>query len=400
METKLYYQDPYIKEFQAAVVKQDKDEQGKNYVVLNQTAFYPTGGGQPHDTGMIGNRTVVNVEETGGEIRHYLNEQLSAEIDAPVSASIDWNRRFDHMQQHCGQHILSAAFEQLFNYQTIGFHLGNEIVTIDLDASELTKEEVLQAEALSNQIILENRPIEIKWVTEEELPLYRLRKETKVRENIRLVIIPEFDYNGCGGTHPNSTGEVMAIKIIDWERQRKRIRVQFVCGNRLLRQLDQKQDVLLRLTKQLNAPEKEMEQAVIRLVETSKSLEKSLEEKRSILLEYEAKEIIGNIRRQSGNMLVGELFRNRTIQELQKLARLITAENEAAVAFLVSENAGQLQFVCARGRARNESMKTIMAAGLTYINGKGGGNDEFAQGGGMTQVSGSRLLEYLLESLG
>ncbi|WP_313897576.1 alanyl-tRNA editing protein [Bacillus litorisediminis] len=161
------------------------------------------------------------MEDREGEIRHYLEKPIP-DISQPVIGQIDWDRRFDHMQQHAGQHILSAAFEELFHMKTVSFHLGTEVLTIDLDTSELTEDIALQAENLANQIILENRPIETKWVTEEEAKKYRLRKELSVTDQIRLVIIPDFDYNGCGGTHPSSTGQVGSIKILNWEKQRKK----------------------------------------------------------------------------------------------------------------------------------------------------------------------------------
>lgn len=393
MENKLYYQDAYIQSFSAQVLKQDKDEAGQWYVVLNQTAFYPTGGGQPHDIGTVDRIKVINVEEIAGEIRHYLEEPLPL-TDKEVRGDINWKRRFDHMQQHTGQHILSAAFEQLFNYQTVGFHLGNDKVTIDLETENLTDQEAKKAEELANQIILENRPIEVKWVTEEELSQYPLRKETKVKEDIRLVIIPDFDYNGCGGTHPKSTSEVSAIKILDWERQRKNIRLQFVCGHRVLQQLDEKQRVILQLTQLLNAPEDEMVKAVTRLLESGKSQEKLLEQTKETLLQYEAKKLINSNKEKK---LVTEIFHQRSIQELQKLARLITAENEKALVIFVSENEDKLQLVGARGEDREENMKSIIGKALTHINGKGGGNTAFAQGGGEALIPADQLLRLLLE---
>jgi alanyl-tRNA synthetase len=394
MEHKLYYQDAYIKSFITQPVKQELDEEGNWYVVLKETAFYPTGGGQPYDTGTIEGINVVKVEEQDGEIRHFLEEPL-ADINKEVFGAIDWERRFDHMQQHTGQHILSAAFEQLFDYHTVGFHLGSEIVTIDLETEELTEEEAALAEELSNQMILENRRIETKWVTEEELSQYPLRKETKVKENIRLVIIPDFDYNGCGGTHSQTTGEVQAIKILTWERQRKKVRVQFVCGNRVIKQLGQKQKVLLALTKLLNAPESDMEMAAQRLLDKNKTLEKALEQEHDQLLQYEAKELLTR----DNSEVVSAIFQNRSIQELQKLARMMTAEAEKALVLLVSENGDRLQLVCARGAVRTESMKALMGAVLPLINGKGGGNDAFAQGGGSALLSGRQLLEQLFQAL-
>lgn len=394
MVGKLYYQDAYIQSFTAKVVKQEQDGAGNWYIVLNQTAFYPTGGGQPHDLGTIEGQRIVNVEEIAGEIRHYLDRPLQ-DLGKEVSGIIHWERRLDHMQQHAGQHILSAAFDRLFAYKTVGFHLGNELLTIDLETENLREQEAKKAEELANQIILENRPIETKWVSEEELTQYSLRKETKVKEDIRLVIIPDFDDNGCGGTHPKATGEVSAIKILDWEKQKKKIRVQFVCGNRVIKQLDQKQKVLLELTKLLNAPEKEMAQAAQRLLENGKTTEKLLEHYQERLLQYEAKDLL---QKSEQKKFIGEFFQNRTIQELQKLARLITSEEETAIVFFVSQNENRLQLVCARGAAGTENMKKVIANALPLINGKGGGSDSFAQGGGEALMSGEQMLEHLLES--
>ena len=396
MRNRLFYQDSYIKSFTSKVVTKGNDKDGNYYIVLDQTAFYPTGGGQPHDMGTIENIKVLNVEEDEGQIRHYLENELDDGVSS-VYGAIDWERRFDHMQQHAGQHILSAAFEQLFGYKTIGFHLGNETVTIDLETDILSDSEALKVEELANQIILENRLIETKWVTEEELVNYNLRKETSVKEDIRLVIIPNFDYNGCGGTHPRATGEVQAIKILGWERQKKKIRVEFVCGYRVLKQLNQKNKVLIELTKLLNAPEKDMQQAVIRLIENSKSTQKELEQAREELLHYEARSLAQMSKNEAGYKITSEVFQNRSIQDLQKLARMILTEDEESIVLLVSENENRIQLVCARGTLDNISMKKLIGTALSLINGKGGGSDSFAQGGGEALISGKQILQHLQE---
>jgi alanyl-tRNA synthetase len=395
MQNKLYYQDAYIQDFSAKIVKQEKDSEGNLYAVLSQTAFYPTGGGQPCDLGTISDVKVVNVEEIDGEIRHYLTSPIEMS-DKEITGRIDWQRRFDHMQQHAGQHILSAAFDHLFQYRTVGFHLGNEIITIDLDTETLLEEEAAAAEELANQIILENRIIEAKWVDEAELSHYPLRKETKVKENIRLVIIPDFDYNGCGGTHPHSTSEVRAVKILDWEKQKKKVRVQFVCGDRVLAQFQQKQKVLLELTKLLSSPEKDMGTAVLRMLQTQKDLEKSLEDAREKLLSFEAEELLTDNSSLHEEKLVSRMFIGRTIQELQKLARLIISKEPLANVLFVSENEGRLQVVGARGQNASQNMKLLIADALKLINGKGGGNEAFAQGGGEALLSGEELLQNLL----
>ncbi|MEH7247466.1 DHHA1 domain-containing protein [Neobacillus niacini] len=395
MENKIFYQDPYIKSFTAQILTKGKDESGNNYIVLDQTAFYPTGGGQPHDVGTIENMKVINVEEVEGEIRHYLESEFD-HMSVSVNGVIDWDRRFDHMQQHAGQHILSAAFENLFEYKTVGFHLGNEILTIDLETEHLSEIEVEKAEQLANEIILENRIIDAKWVTEEELSRYPLRKATKVKDNIRLVIIPNFDYSGCGGTHPKATGEVQAIKILEWEKQKKKTRVQFVCGNRVIKQLNQKNKVLIELTKLLNSPEKDMPKSVIRLLENGKSIEKELEQTLEKVLYFEARSLLEHSQEKS---IVSEVFQNRTIQELQKLARIILTEDENAIVLFVSQNENMLQLVCARDSAEAISMKKVIGNALLMIKGKGGGSDSFAQGGGEALISADEMLQHLLDSI-
>ncbi|MBY0121221.1 alanine--tRNA ligase-related protein [Bacillus sp. S/N-304-OC-R1] len=396
MENKLYYKDPYMHTFRAHVLKQEIDEQGKQYVVLNETAFYPTGGGQPHDTGYIDDVKVIDVEEVNGEIRHYLEKEWQGSQNE-VQGQIDWARRFDFMQQHAGQHILTAAFVELFNIPTIGFHLGRETVTIDLDIDQLSESQVIEAEQLANKIVLEGRPIETKWVAEEELVNYQLRKELAVTENIRLVIIPDFDYNGCGGTHPKTTAEVGAIKILDWERQKNKIRVQFVCGGRVISQLHQKQKVIKELTDLLNAPELDLAAAAKKLIDSGKEREKSLEALQEVLLSYEAKELLNHAESTEKGKVICEVFQNRSIQELQKLGRSIAAESNEAVVFLANELNGKLQFVCARGSEVTSSMKKVSGALLGLINGKGGGSDQFAQGGGESLLSGEQLLQHAKE---
>lgn len=386
MTNKLYYEDPYLTTFTASIIKKEPE-----YVIISETAFYPTGGGQPCDIGSLNDISVVNVEIIDGEIRHFLAEPLDSQ-SIEVKGSINWRRRFDHMQQHAGQHILSAAFAELFQMQTVSFHLGKETATIDLDTTEVTEEQLKKVEELANQIILENRAIETKWVTEDELTQYKLRKATSIKEDIRLVIIPDFDYNACGGTHPSSTGQVGSIKILQTEKQKRHIRVEFVCGKRVLTQLDRKQNVLLSLISKLSSPEEKLVDTANNLLHTNKNLEKLLNEHKQELLKFEAKELL----KQSINDIVGVTFENRTIQDLQRLARFLVEESPSSLCVLVSHNEEKLQIVTTRGTNREESMKALLLQLLPLINGKGGGNDTLAQGGGEAALSSTELLNKAL----
>ncbi len=385
-----YYQDSMINQFTATVERIGIEDDGRAFVVLSNTAFYPTGGGQPHDTGYINNIRVTDVDKIEDEIRHYI-EGDSSSLHGEVAGKLDWDRRFDHMQQHCGQHILSATFVELFNFATVSFHLGTEIVTIDLNTDLVTEEQLVLAEKRANEIILENRPIETKWVTKEQLSQYPIRKDVTVDEDIRLVIIPDFDYNGCGGTHPTTTGKVCLLKIMGIEKMKKNIRVSFVCGNRVLKQLAMRKKVLSEVARNLSVPEEDAALALQKVMKDAKTTEKALDEAQDSLLVYEARELAST----NDNHIVASSFENRSVQALQKLARAIITENSDFVALLVSENEGKLQFVASRGTNVNINMKEIASKVLPYINGKGGGNDTLVQGGGEKVISAETLLNEM-----
>lgn len=393
LKNRLYYEDAYRKQFSTNVIKESQDTEGNPYVVLENTAFYPTGGGQPHDTGSLNGIHVVNVEEQDGEIRHFIKEKLNCEDE--VKGEIDWERRFDHMQQHAGQHILTAAFVELFDFPTVSFHLGREIVSIDIDVESITTRQLNAAELLANDIILENRPIESKWITEDELIDYSLRKDVSVSDEIRLVIIPNCDTNGCGGTHPSSTGQVQLIKILHTEKQKQKTRVHFVCGGRVLQQLEQKNLELTTASKLLSVPEVGVSIALEKLLETNHSQEKMLKELKELILAYEAKTLL-TIQEHG---IIKAVYDNRSAQELQKLARVLVTETEDVYIFLVSENEHQLQFVAARGPSNSISMKQVSAKVLPLIDGKGGGSDAFVQGAGKSLISAIELLKVMQESL-
>lgn len=398
MTEKLYYQDVYQKDFTAQGLYQKQDEAGNWFVVLSETTFYPTGGGQPHDTGTLNGELVTNVEEVDGEIRHYVEKKLD-QIEE-IKGIIDWNRRFNHMQQHSGQHILTAAFVELFGFETVSFHLGQETATIDITTNALTEDILQKVEQRANEIILENRPIETTWVTKEEALQYNLRKKLSVTENIRLVIIPDYDYNGCGGTHPTTTGQVSSLKILDWEKQKDNVRVQFICGNRVLRHLHFKHTTTTELSRMLSVPEGELPTATHKLLETNKALGKTIDGLREELLQYEANELIATAGVLDGEKMVTKIFQNRTIQELQKLARVLTNQVEKINVFFITENGEQLQLVCLRDKEASINMKVVVQQILPLIEGKGGGNETAAQGGGKAIISGEELLKQIKNFVG
>ena len=232
MTERLYYQDSYLKEFKARVLKKIKID-NRPAVILDRTAFYPTSGGQPYDTGVIQDVSVAEVVEEGDEIIHILKEEIKGKINSEVVGKIDWKRRFDHMQQHLGQHILSGALMKLWGVETVSFHLGEEVCTLDIAKEKLTGEEAKKAEECAYEIIFENRMVKCYFVEgEEELKRLNLRKMPDKKEEIRIIEVEGFDLSACGGTHCRATGEVGLIKITKWEKRGEKIRLEFICGTR------------------------------------------------------------------------------------------------------------------------------------------------------------------------
>ncbi|WP_259416026.1 alanyl-tRNA editing protein [Bacillus toyonensis] len=396
MEQKLYYIDAYTKDFTTKIIKQDYDKEDNLYVVLNETAFYPTGGGQPYDTGTLNGTLVTNVEEVNGEIRHFIAEQLET---AEVEGKINWERRFDHMQQHAAQHILSAAFWDHFNIPTIGFHLGKETVTIDLETENLPAETIEKAVQIANNIVFENHPIRIQWMNLEEAKTLPLRKEPTLTENIRVVIIENFDYNGCGGTHPRRTGEVGLIQVLNWERNKGGIRLTFIAGWRTLKLMGQQQQIMKDVSKQLNSSETDIPAKVAQLLISQKENEKAIQTMNEKLLFAEANELLQQPAEIHAGFLISKVFINRTIQEVAKLSAIIIEQQEHAITYFVIENDDKLQCILACGKTVTLDMNALLKDALPAIEGKGGGNKKSARGGGKAIMSGDEFLHQLISSL-
>ncbi|MED3087325.1 alanyl-tRNA editing protein [Bacillus toyonensis] len=396
MEQKLYYIDAYTKDFTTKIIKQDYDKEDNLYVVLNETAFYPTGGGQPYDTGTLNGTLVTNVEEVNGEIRHFIAEQLET---VEVEGKINWERRFDHMQQHAAQHILSAAFWDHFNIPTIGFHLGKETVTIDLETENLPAETIEKAVQIANNIVFENHPIRIQWMNLEEAKTLPLRKEPTLTENIRVVIIENFDYNGCGGTHPRRTGEVGLIQVLNWERNKGGIRLTFIAGWRTLKLMGQQQQIMKDVSKQLNSSETDIPAKVAQLLISQKENEKAIQTINEKLLFAEANELLQQPAEIHAGFLISKVFTNRSMQEVAKLSAIIIEQQEHAITYFVIENDDKLQCILACGKTVTLDMNALLKDALPAIEGKGGGNKKSARGGGKAIMSGDEFLHQLISSL-
>lgn len=385
MTERLYYQDSYLKEFSAKVLKKIKID-NQTAVVLDETAFYPTSGGQPYDKGVIQDVPVVEVAEEGDEIIHILKKELKEKINSEVVGKIDWKRRFDHMQQHSGQHILSAAFEKLWNADTVSFYLGDEICTLDIMKDNITSEEVKKAEILSNNIVLENKPIKVYFVNQERANELNLRKIPPQKEDVRIVEIKDFDICACCGTHCGTTGEVGLIKILKWEKRGVKIRLDFICGKRSLKDYYWKNELIKNISNKLTIKDTELGEAVERMLEERKETRKELKEIKEKLQEYEAKRLIDESSiRDDGIRIINKVFEEKNFQEARGLVQKIINLNDSVVVLAGIKNKGEgegakILFSCSR--VLKYDMNGLIREAGKFIEGRGGGAPNFAQAGG------------------
>lgn len=369
MTVRLYYADSYLREFEAEVLER-RDEHGRMAAVLDQTAFYPTSGGQPHDTGTLGSAGVIDVVDTGDVILHV----VTAEVGGRVTGRIDWTRRFDHMQQHTGQHIISQAFAQILNAQTQSVHFGTETSTVDLDLSMRELDDASRVEDLANAVVFEDRVVLVREVEENALEDLRLRRPAKRHGRVRVVQIEDFDRSACGGTHVRRTGEVGPIKIIRSERYKGGVRVEFLCGWRVLRDYRRKHAILLDLATQFTVKDTELKDAVGRMSAQLKDRERVLTEARERLLGYEAAE---RLTAASGDpKVIADVIGGRPFDELTLLAGKIAAMARAVAVFGSPEG----RIVIARNPDMAFDAREILTRAVQPLGGKGGGRPEFAQG--------------------
>jgi alanyl-tRNA synthetase len=251
MTLRLYYTDSYLRDFDAAVVER---ADGDRRIYLDRTAFYPTSGGQPLDNGLLGGVEVVDVVDEGERVAHVLSDPLGG--GPRVSGSVNWERRFDHMQQHTGQHLLSAVFHELLGHATISVHFGRASSTLDLDATAVDHPQVIEAETRANRLVAENRPVEMSF--EAAGSTSGLRKASEREGALRIVTIRDLDRSACGGTHVRNTGEIGPILITRSERVKKNVRLEFLCGARAVRRARADLDLLAGLAGRYSAAAEEL----------------------------------------------------------------------------------------------------------------------------------------------
>ncbi len=366
MTERLYYQDCYLREFRARVVETAGDR-----VYLDRTAFYPTSGGQPFDLGSLGGVAVRDVIDEEDRIAHVMESPLSA---GEVEGKVDWSRRYDHMQQHTGQHLLSAVLEELFQIRTVSFHLGADASTIDVDAPALTAEQLERTEERCTEVIAEARPVVITF--EEASSSLDLRKASERTGTLRIVSIQNLDRSACGGTHVRTSAEIGLVLTGKTEKIRGITRLEFVCGNRALRRARADYRLLAAIGRTLSVPPEQGPELIAGLIEKNKTLEKTTQRLATELARREGKELYlaatpdaDGIRRLTQRGGIDDAMRARAQAYVAGEKAVFLAISDQPPALLLAASADS-------GIHAGDRMKAAVAA----VKGRGGGNAQLGQG--------------------
>jgi len=376
---RIYYTEPALLEFDATIRACDTLD-GRTVATLDRTAFYPTSGGQPFDTGTLGAANVIDVIDLpDGGIGHVLDRALPS--GASVHGSVNGPRRFGHMQQHTGQHILSAAFDRLFAARTVGFHLGADVSTLDLD-KVLSAESMARAQAEANRIVWENRDVTIRFASEEEAASIQLRKEPARSGRLRLIEVAGFDISACGGTHVARAGEVGIIAVKSWEKFRGGMRLEFVCGGRALAEFVVLRDAVAGCIRLISVSPLELPAAIERVQGENKDLRRVIRDQQDRLAVFEAAEMVARGKKKGTVTLVLEIAAGYDQAGLKAIAASAAARG-GVVSGLISATEPVL-VVLARSVDLSVDVAAILKTLLAQVGGKGGGKPDLAQGGGMT----------------
>jgi len=378
---RLYYRDPQLLEFDASVVDVSESDDGAIAVTLDRTAFYPTGGGQPNDTGTLGEARVVDcidAEEAG--VLHVI-QGLVPQVGDTVHGKIDSLRRLDHMQQHTGQHILSAAFVKLFDAPTHSFRVLDHECEIDVALADPNDEKIEMAVDLANQTIWQNLPIEIREVTAAEAAQLPLRKEPAREGELRVIQISDFDLTPCGGTHAQATGEVGVIAVRGWERAKGLTRIQFMAGLRALNDYRRVNRITTEIASLFSASRNDAPPLVARLIDENKKLARRARELDQIACRVEAEELRTGSNEPSSQAIIKRVFEDRNADSLKHLALALIAHPNVVV-LLGSRDHEMARLVFARSADASGDMNALMRQACDIVDGRGGGKADMAQGGG------------------
>jgi alanyl-tRNA synthetase len=391
---RLYYSDSHLIEFDARVVDVTERVSGWAAIVLDRTAFYPTGGGQPSDTGTLNGARVVECIDDGDNGVLHVVQGMMPSRGAVVQGRVDWSRRLDHMQQHTGQHILSQAFVNLFKAPTKSFRVLETSCEIDVDLNNPTTEIIERAVELANNVVWEDRAIEIRNVTSAEAAELPLRKESARDGELRLIEIEGFDLTPCGGTHAYRTGEVGMIAVRSWERAKGLTRIEFVAGTRALADYRKANRSAREVAALFSTGRDDAPHVAAQMVEEHKELNRRIRVLEELAAEVEAEKLLAD----ASQGVVVQVFNGRDAESLKKLAHALIAKS-GVVALLASRDKDTARLVFARSADALGDMSVLMREACAMLDGRGGGKPELAQGGGKNVAKLDSALTHALTLL-
>ncbi|MGL5577244.1 MAG: alanyl-tRNA editing protein [Sarcina sp.] len=393
---KLYYENQYIKEF-IAEIEETKEENGRFHIVLNKTAFFPGGGGQASDRGKIDNQNIIDVYEKNGIIYHVI-EKKPTRIHR-VKCEIDWNRRFDGMQQHFAQHVLSGCFYTLFNANTVSIHLGEKISTVDIEGI-ITEDQIRKVERFANEKIAEAIQVEFLTPNKKELKKLKIRREMpNTDEQIRILKIGDLDINACCGIHPNSTIELRHIKIKKFEKNKGNTRIEYLAGTRAINDALDKDDFARKICRYLSSSEKEAINSIKNLHDKLSEVITAKNKIEQEIARYEMKEMLENAENISGISVVKKVYETSDVKYVNKIATKLVEENNIVALFSI-KNEKKINLIFAASKnIKGINMGSILKDSITLIDGKGGGSTFLAQGAGKDNGNLENALEYAKNKL-
>jgi len=391
-ETKrLFFENVTRLEFEARVLER-RTVDGRPAVVLDQTAFYPESGGQPWDLGTIDGIPVLQVLDEDGTIIHVLERNPAADT---VAGKVDRTRRFDHMQQHTGQHVLSQAFIEIMNGETRSFHLGGETSTLEIGLGEISDANLDRVERRANEIVFADRVVKTYFVPAERIVEVPLRRPPKVEGLIRVVEVEGFDYSACGGTHVRRTGEIGLVKVIGAERIRGNLRFTFVCGGRALSDFQVKTHVCRGLVGKFNVPDREIQASVDKLGAELKDAKKRLKILEQTAAGYEARGLAAV----AEGRVIARVLPEKSPEGAKALAlSLVKLGSFAAVFGTKSEEKSHL--ILARSESLTVDLRTLVAVLAPLFQGKGGGGPSLVEIAGDKSADLKAIVARAAEAIG
>lgn len=365
---KLYYEDPERTTFNAAVLSCVQAGQGRYLITLSQTAFYPEGGGQPYDTGTLGKAKVLEVHEKDGKVLH--TTDIPLEPGEAVTGSIDWNRRFSHMQNHSGEHILSGIIHRRFGYDNVGFHMGNDAVTVDFNGI-ITPEELVEIETEANHLIYKDLPILAAYPSREELDAMDYRSKKELSGEVRIVTIPGGDVCACCGTHVKTTGAIGVIKTTGMIHYKGGVRISMLCGEDALRDYRKRQGQVTEISHLLSAKADDVAEAVGRL--KAESAEKDMLISQLYQQMFKAK----TDRLPSSERPLCLFEEHLNPMQLRQLCTMLYEEKKGSIVAVCSWNGTAYQYALGSG---SMDVRLVSKALNERLNGRGGGSGLMVQG--------------------